>query len=91
MYNLDSDDDELDFLHKDVNFEERSEVRKAVKAQQAVDLKQGYDKGGYYVEQYPEINKKIEEKQKVIESEADKIKIEEQLDAMDSQELKIAI
>ena len=29
LYNLDSDDDELDFLHKDLNFEERAEVHKS--------------------------------------------------------------
>lgn len=31
LYNLESDDDELDFLRKDVDFGERESVRKAYK------------------------------------------------------------
>ena len=31
LYDLDSDDDELDFLRKNLDFNERAEVRKVVK------------------------------------------------------------
>jgi len=31
LYNLDSDDDELDFLRKDIDFEDRAEWRKQVR------------------------------------------------------------
>jgi hypothetical protein len=50
-YDLDSEDDELDFLRKDVNFEERAKARADHKAQIRTDLTKNYDRT-YPVEQF---------------------------------------
>ena len=44
LYDLDSDDDELDFLKKDVDFEDRANYRKAVKNEKATNLKKEYSR-----------------------------------------------
>lgn len=44
LYNLDSDDDELDFLRKHVDFKERAEVRKEYKDDRKMELKKNYDR-----------------------------------------------
>jgi hypothetical protein len=55
-YNLDSEDDELDFLRKDVNFEERGKARAIHNAQVRRDLTKNYDRQ-YPVEQFAAVDR----------------------------------
>lgn len=49
---LDPDDDELDFLRKNLNFEEREEYRKKHSQQFVTNLKKNYDRK-YIVKYFP--------------------------------------
>lgn len=62
-YNLDSEDDELDFLRKDVNFEERAKARAAHKEQIRTDLTKNYDRK-YPVEHFVTVNQSNKKKVK---------------------------
>ena len=55
-YDLDSEDDELDFLRKDVNFDERAKARADHKAQIRTDLTKNYDRT-YPVEQFATVDR----------------------------------
>ena len=57
LYNLDEDDDEIDFLYKGMDLEERADVRIAVNRTNAKLMKKQYDRL-YFVEKFPEISQK---------------------------------
>ena len=62
-FNLDSEDDELDFLRKDVDFEARARARAAHKAQIRADLTKNYDRK-YPVEHFETFDVKKKKKVK---------------------------
>ena len=62
-FNLDSEDDELDFLRKDVDFEARGKARAAHKAQIRTDLTKNYDRK-YPVEHFESVDMKKKKKVK---------------------------
>lgn len=92
LYDLDSDDDELDFLRKDVDFEERGAVRQAVKNRQRQALHREYDRH-YNVPELPEEQKAPlkEAPKKEVRLKEDRVRIDQEGDVLDSTELQIEI
>lgn len=87
MYDLDEDDDELDFLRKDVDFEARSAYRKAVKKEKAGVLGKQYTRG-YFGEKYPDLNtnqKNMEKTNQLIHI------VESQVDELTDNELRLQL
>ena len=89
LYNLDSDDDELDFLRKGIDFAERAAVRKEYKEDAKNELMKNYDRKypiKHFEKKYPANAKQQQAQTKKIEEE-----VEKQLNSMDSQDLKMAL
>ena len=84
LYNLDSDDDELDFLRKDIDFQARDKQRQEAKQQKARELAKKYPQRDYFKHEAAEsvastmgvktLNAELQREQKDTQFEPDTLK-----------------